>query len=123
MSQLEKLKALKESQQKQANNNLAFFQNIVVLHVGVDPIQHYPKLKDKYGNKLKDENGKDKRSETSDGYTYTFVEFGTGKMVKIVLPQERQFEITHAYKVAGLGYDIKSANMIFIEKQGQIADY
>ena len=83
MSQLEKLKALKESQQKQANNNLALFQNIVVLHVGVDPIQHYPKLKDKYGNKLKDENGKDKRSETSDGYTYT----------------------------------------IFIEKQGQIADY
>lgn len=44
MSQLEKLKALKESQQKQANNNLALFQNIVVLHVGVDPIQHYLNL-------------------------------------------------------------------------------
>ena len=94
MSQLEKLKALKENQQKQANNNLALFQNIVVLHVGVDPTQHYPKLKDKYG-----------------------------KMVKIVLPEDRQFEIARAYKVAGLGYDIKSANMIFIEQKGQIADY
>ena len=51
------------------------------------------KLKDKFGNKVKDENGKDKRSETSDGLTYTFVEFGTGKMVKIVLSEDRQFEL------------------------------
>ena len=87
----------------------------------MDPIQHYyPKLKDKYGNKLKDENGKDKRSETSDGYTYTFVEFGTGKMVKLFYPQERQFEITHAYKVAGLGYDIKSANMILSRNKDKL---
>ena len=84
---------------------------------------HFPKLKDKFGNKVKDENGKDKRSETSDGLTYTFVEFGTGKMVKIVLSEDRQFELLQAYKVAGLGYDIKSANMIFIEQKGQIADY
>ena len=51
------------------------------------------KLKDKFGNKVKDENSKDKRSETSDGLTYTFVEFGTGKMVKIVLSEDRQFEL------------------------------
>ena len=28
-----------------------------------------------------------------DGLTYTFVEFGTGKMVKIVLSEDRQFEL------------------------------
>ena len=44
-------------------------------------------------------------------------------MVKIVLSEERQFELLQAYKVAGLGYDIKSANMIFIEQKGQIAGY
>ena len=32
-------------------------------------------------------------------------------------------ELLGAYKVAGFGYDIKSANMIFIEQKGQIADY
>ena len=34
---------------------------------------------------MKDENGKDLRSDKSDGYTYTFTEFGTAKVVKIVL--------------------------------------
>ena len=113
MSQLEKLKAL-QSQSNTTNASLTLFNNVVVVNVGVNPTPHFPKLKDKFGNKVKDENGKDKRSETSDGLTYTFVEFGTAKMVKIVL---------QAYKVAGLGYDIKSANMIFIEQKGQIADY
>jgi hypothetical protein len=44
-------------------------------------------------------------------------------MVKIVLAEDKQFELLGAYKVAGFGYDIKSANMIFIEQKGQIADY
>ena len=88
MSQLEKLKAL-QSQSNTTNASLTLFNNVVVVNVGVNPTPHFPKLKDKFGNKVKDENGKDKRSETS----------------------------------AGLGYDIKSANMIFIEQKGQIADY
>ena len=117
MSQLEKLKAL-QSQSNTTNASLTLFNNVVVVNVGVNPTPHFPKLKDRFGNKVKDENGKDKRSETSDGLTYTFVE-----MVKIVLSEERQFELLQAYKVAGLGYDIKSANMIFIEQKGQIADY
>ena len=121
MSQLEKLKALQESKSKTAN--LILFSNLVVIDVGIKPTQHFPKLKDEFGNKLKDENGKDKRSETSDGFTYTFTEFGTGKIVKIVLPEERKIDLLGSYKVAGLGYDIKSANMIFIEQRGQIAGY
>lgn len=119
--QIEKLKALQESKSKTAN--LSVFDNIVVIDVGIKPMKHYPKLKDEFGNKIKDENGKDKRSETSDGYTYSFVEFATGKMVKIVLPQERKFDLLGSYKAVGLGYDIKSANMIFIEQRAQIAEY
>ena len=94
MSQLEKLKALQESKSKTANLSL-----------------------------VKDENGKDKRSETSDGYTYTFTEFGTGKMVKVVLPQEQKVELLGSYVVVGFGYDIKQANMIFIEQKAKIAEY
>ena len=82
MSQLEKLKAL-QSQSNTTNASLTLFNNVVVVNVGVNPTPHFPKLKDKFGNKVKDENGKDKRSETSDGLTYTFVEFGTGKWLKL----------------------------------------
>lgn len=121
MSQIEKLKALQESKNK--TSNLTLFNNVVVIDVGIKPTQHFPKLKDKFGNKIKDGDGKDKRSEVSDGYTYSFVEFATGKMVKIVLSEERKFELLGSYKVAGLGYDIKSANMIFIEQKVHIADY
>lgn len=121
MSQLEKLKALQDSKSKTAN--LSLFNNLVVIDVGIKPTQHFPKLKDEFGNKIKDENGKDKRSETSDGYTYTFTEFGTGKMVKVVLPQEQKIDLLGSYVVVGFGYDIKQANMIFIEQKAKIAEY
>lgn len=121
LSQLEKLKALQESKSKTAN--LSLFNNLVVIDVGIKPTQHFPKLKDEFGNKVKDENGKDKRSETSDGYTYTFTEFGTGKMVKVVLPQEQKIDLLGSYVVVGFGYDIKQANMIFIEQKAKIAEY
>ena len=114
MSQLEKLKALQESKSKTAN--LSLFNNLVVIDVGIKPTQHFPKLKDEFGNKVK-------RSETSGGYTYTFTEFGTGKMVKVVIPQEQKIELLGSYVVVGFGYDIKSANMIFIEQKAKIAEY
>ena len=119
--QIEKLKALQESKSKTAN--LSLFNNLVVIDVGIKPTQHFPKLKDEFGNKIKDENGKDKRSEKSDGYTYTFTEFGTGKMVKVVLPQEQKIDLLGSYVVVGFGYDIKQANMIFIEQKAKIAEY
>lgn len=119
--QIEKLKALQESKSKTAN--LTLFSNLVVIDLGIKPTQHFPKLKDGLGNKIKDEDGKDKRSETSDGYTYTFAEFGTGKIVKVVLPQQQKIELLGSYMVAGYGYDIKSANMIFIDRKAKIAEY
>ena len=57
-------------EQKNKTANLTLFNNVVVIDVGIKPSQHFPKLKDDLGNKIKDENGKDKRSEVSDGYTY-----------------------------------------------------
>ena len=77
-----KLKAL-QSQSNTTNASLTLFNNVVVVNVGVNPTSHFPKLKDKFGNKVKDENGKDKRSETSDGLTYTFVEFELAKWLKL----------------------------------------
>lgn len=120
MSQIDKLKAL-QSQQKQSN--LTVFNGLVVVNVGVEPVPHFPKLRDEAGNKVKDEKGSDRRSETSDGWTYTFAEFGTGKTVKIVYPKLVDLELLTAYKVAGLGYDIKKAGLIFIDQGSKIANY
>ena len=44
-------------------------------------------------------------------------------MVKVVLPQEQKIELLGSYVVVGFGYDIKSANMIFIEQKAKIAEY
>lgn len=121
MSQLEKLQALQA--QNQQTKNLQLFKQIIAVHVGVKPKEHFPKKLDENGNKIKDEKGADLRSETSDGWTHTLVEFGTGKLVKVVLSEYHDLELLKAYQVAGLGYDIRSGNMFFIEQKGQIAEY
>lgn len=121
MSQLEKLKQLQSQQTK--SSSMTAFDNLVVVHVGVEPTEHFPKMRDAHGNKIKNADGSDKRSEVSDGWTYTFVQFATAKTVKIVLAQKVKIELLTAYTVSGKGYDIKNANLIFIEKDVKIGNY
>lgn len=52
-----------------------------------------------------------------------FFEFATCKTIKIVLPQRVNVQLMGAYKLGGLGYDIKSGNMYFIEKDTTITNY
>ena len=91
MSQLEKLKQLQMQQTK--SSSMTTFDNLVVVHVGAEPTEHFPKLKDKIGT------------------------------VKIVLAQKVNIELLTAYAVSGKGYDIKNANLIFIEKDVKISNY
>ena len=83
---------------------------------------HFPKLFDENGNKVKDEKGNDKRSKTSDGWTYTFAEFQTCKNQNCFTKQF-DFKLLSAYNISGEGYDIKSADMYFIEKDITVANY
>lgn len=127
LTQLERLQALQTSSkaQKQASNMIRF-DNLVGVYLGTEPTEHFPKLLDSNGNKIQEEqNGRkvDKRSETPDGWTYTFAEFGTCKMIKIVLPQKVEVKLMSAYTLSGMGYDIKSGNMFFIEKESEIKNY
>ena len=56
-------------------------------------------------------------------YLY-FAEFGTGKIVKVVFASAtKKLSFLGSYMVAGYGYDIKSANMIFIDRKAKIAEY
>ena len=119
---LGKLQRLQEQRQSQ-KSNLTRFDGLVVVNVGVKPTEHFPKLKDSEGNKVKDENGKDKRSDVSDGWTYTFAEFGTAKMVKVVIPKLYELELLQPYQVSGYGYDIRNAGMVFIDSEGELNLY
>lgn len=117
LTQLERLKALQGKRQ----SNMTRFENIGVIHVGVEPKPYYPKLKDKDGKPIKGPDGQDQRSETSTGWTYTFVEYGTAKQVKVVLPNNYPLEDLSPYVVSGEGYDIKQGNLIFIQENGKLA--
>ena len=89
MGQLQRLKALQEeSKAKAQTSNMTAFNDLVGVYVGASAREHFPKLKDENGKTVKDDKGRDKRSDTSDGYTHVFSEFGTSKMIQIVLPKE-----------------------------------
>lgn len=123
MSQLQRLKALQEESKVKAQmSNMTVFNDLVGVYVGTPAREHFPKIKDENGKAVKDEKGRDKRSDTSDGYTHTLSEFGTSKMIQIVLPKEFNLQLMNAYKLGGLGYDIKGS-LFFIEKDGTIANY
>ena len=62
-------------------------------------------------------------AEKIDGYTHVFAEFGTSKMIQIVLPKLYDLKLMTAYQLSGLGYDIKSGNMYFIEQNTEITNY
>lgn len=119
-TQLDRLKAL------QANpvpkSNMSTFIDLIGVYLGTPPNPHFPKVKDESGKALKGADGKDLRSETSDGLTYTFAEFSTCKMIKVVLPQEVPVKLLAAYRLGGKGYDIKGS-MYFIELDGSIKNY
>lgn len=117
-STLDKLNALA----KQDRGNKQAFKNIVI-KLGVKPVQHFPKLRDKDGKAIKDEDGNDRRSENSDGYTYTFSDFETSRIVKVVLNKLYDVKPMEAYIVSGLGYDIKSGNMLFIDEDAKLMAY
>ena len=127
LSQLQKLQALQaQNKAKGKTSSMVKLENVVGVYLGTEPTEHFPKLLDSNGNKLQEEkNGRkvDKRSETPDGWTYTFAEFSTCKTIKIVLSNRVNVQLMGAYKLSGLGYDIKSGNMYFIEKDTTIVNY
>lgn len=120
MSSIEKLQKLAKAQQKRSSKQS--FKKVGV-YLGVEPKEHFSKKKDVEGNSIKDKSGNDVREEKSDGWTYTFNEVGTSKVIKIVLSNHVNVQMLQAYIINGLGYEIRSGNMIFIDEEGKIGLY
>lgn len=124
MSQIEKLQALQAKlKQKNTQSKMTKFENLVVVNVGCEPTEYYPKLKNVDGTNQKDSEGKDIRSDKPSGWMYTFTEFSTARTVKIVLRERKQLTVLKAYQASGSGYDIKNARMVFIEQDSTLTDY
>lgn len=117
-SLISKLSAVAEQEKKRSNKQIL---SAVVLYLGADVTQHFPKLKDENGQTIKDEKGNDRRSETFDGFTHTFSEVGTSKIVKVVCPKKLNLEMLTAYRVSGFGYSMGS--MLYIDEGSKVDLY
>lgn len=83
----------------------------------------FPEITRRERNKLTDpQTGRDMVSEISDGDTYTLSELGTSKIVKIVAISGLPLEVGEAYRIEGLGYDLRSSNMIFVDEDSVIEE-
>lgn len=120
----EQIAKLKELEQKgiQGTNKTAF-NDLVVCTVGAPIKEHFPKVKLADGSTKKDADGNDVRSEKSDGFMFTFTQFGTATKVMAVLPKNYSLGLLSAYKLSGLGYQMRSANMIYIDENVSISNY
>ena len=100
LSQLRKLQALQAQKKAQAKtSSMVKLENIVGVYLGTEPTEHFPKILDSNGNKVQEEKNGRK----------------VDKRVNV--------QLMGAYKLGGLGYDIKSGNMYFIEKDTTITNY
>lgn len=119
-SLVSKLSAVAEQEKKRSSKQIL---SAIVVYLGTDATQHFPKVKDAQGKTVKDDSGSDLRSETSDGWTYTFSEVGTSKVVKVVYPKKLDVTMLTAYQVSGFGYSIASGNMLYIDEAVKISLY
>lgn len=117
---ISKLSAVAEQEKKRSSKQIL---SVIVVYLGVDLTEHFPKVKDEQGKTVKDDEGKELRSKTSDGWTYTFSEVGTSKVVKVVYPKKLDVQMMTAYQVSGFGYSIASGNLIFIDEASKISLY
>ena len=115
---LKKLKA--EAGKNSVGTGKTLFNSLKVAYLGVPEKQHFPKLKNSDGSKKVDVEGHDVRSQQSEGWTYTFSEIGTSNKIMVVYPKKLQLEWLEVYQVTGLGYNLRSANMIFMDEGTKI---
>lgn len=122
MMQQSTLDKLSKLAGKKTTSNKQMFKRIVV-KLGTSPVEHFPKLKDKDGKTIKDEDGNDKRSSKPDGFMFTFSDFQTSRMVKVILDKKYDVKVMQAYVVSGLGYDIRGGGLMYLDENTEIRNY
>lgn len=101
------------------NSGLKFLEVGYVAYLGATPREFFPKLKDKFGNKLKSEDGKDLRADQPSGYMVSFATIGDNpKIVSAVFSDVESLDLKPlaVYQLSGYGYDIRQSNFVWIEE-------
>lgn len=118
-----KLTKLKADLSAKNTGNKKNFTDFIVVYTGVKPTEYRKKLKNSLGEIIKDEKGNDKRSSTISGYTYTFNQLGTAKIVKVVFKEKINLGLLDVYILSGLGYEFIKSSMFFIDESAVIKNY
>lgn len=101
------------------NSGLKLIEVGYVAYLGAEPKLYYPKVKDKYGNKVKDSSGKDVRADDPSGYQVSFATIGdNAKIVSAVFPTLDSIDLQplSVYQLSGYGYDIRQSNFVWLEE-------
>lgn len=115
--EFEKLLTAQNSSNK--SSGLKFLEAGYVAYLGATPKEYFPKLKDQYGKKVKDEDGNDLRADQPSGYQVSFATIGdNAKIVSAVFPTLDSIDLQPlaVYQLSGYGYDIRQANFVWLEE-------
>lgn len=100
----------------EANQDNKISLDVVAIYLASTKKDYYPKLKDSNGVTLKTPEGKDLRTETPQGYSYTFTTIGDNpQTVMIVFKDSFVPSELGIYQFRGLGYNIQKSKFIFID--------
>lgn len=116
--QLEKLKAIDA---KGTSTNKTIF-DLIVCTGGAPVKEHYPYVRDKNGNKKLDESGNPIKSDTRDGFLYTFSNYQTGDKVLAVISEKYSLEPLNAFRLHGLGYRMRNSNLYYIDEATKLTN-
>lgn len=109
------------NQQNSSNKSsgLKLIEAGYVAYLGATPKEYYPKLKDQYGKKVKDEDGNDLRADQPSGYQVSFATIGDNpRIVSAVFSDidTLNLEPLAVYQLSGYGYDIRQSNFLWLEE-------
>lgn len=122
ITQLDRLKMLAQKEATRKTNKVSF-SNLVVCNLGVPPKEHFPKVKNADGTVKVDDNDRPVKSTKSDGWLFTFSQFGTCNKVMVILDTGYTLNVMGAYMLSGLGYTMRDSNLIYIDENVKITDY
>ena len=77
---------------------------LIVQYPGTTPVQYFPKLKNPDGSNVIGEDGRPKRSQEPQGWTYVLTHFGTGDRVRVVFDKKYELSPGALYELQGSGY-------------------
>lgn len=114
---------LLEKQRQEKQGTMVPF-NHTVIEVGIPVREHFPNIKDGDGKTVYEEvdgQRRAKKSDQSDGFSYTFAVFGQKQFVQVVLPKKVKLEPARPYRVTGFGYNL--GMNFYIKQEPKVTNY